>query len=161
MGGKKRWHVRYRARVIENCLNPVWSEVKFQVTDYDSTQVLFEQWNGNVIVDDLLGSYNLSINGLARDFVLDTWVILEGTKSSISELGLRILAVNFGRDPAPGEKFTASIKQDSAPPPTSHAIRPPNKYSMPLQVIALPSYSTLPPWPPRLVQMPYGIPPDM
>ncbi|KAG5471612.1 hypothetical protein LSCM4_03161 [Leishmania orientalis] len=157
MRGKKRSHVSYRTRVIENCLNPVWNEVfKFQVADYDSTQVLFELWNDNVIVDDLLGTYNLSINGLTRGVVLDTWVILEGTKSSSSELRLRILAVDFGRDPAPGEKVTASIEQDSAPPPTSQAFRPPNKYSMPPQVISLPSYSTLPPGPPRPVV--YGAP---
>lgn len=81
MGDNKKTQIKYKTRVIENSLNPVWNElVKFQVADEDSTQILFEVWNDNILVDDLLGSYHLSLNGLHRGVVKDMWVILTGAK---------------------------------------------------------------------------------
>lgn len=125
VGEKKKAQMKYKTRVIEDNLNPVWNELfKFQVADYDKTQVLFELWNDNVFVDDLLGSYSLSINGLQRGVVQDVWVILTGTKRSSSELHLRILAVDFGRDPDAGAKITASLEEDKLVTPVGQSYRP-------------------------------------
>ncbi|KAK7201943.1 c2 domain protein [Novymonas esmeraldas] len=149
MGDKKKTQIKYKSRVIENNLNPVWNELfKFQVADYDSTQVLFELWNENIMVDDLIGSYNLSINGLTRGVVVDTWAILTGTKGSSSELHLRILAVDFGRDPAPGDRVIASLEQDNMAPPTNQTYRPPKNNSPGSQVIIQQAYPAAPQGPP-------------
>ncbi|GET91076.1 hypothetical protein, conserved [Leishmania tarentolae] len=141
--------IKYKTRVAENSLSPVWNELfKFQVADYDSTQVLFELWNDNVIVDDLLGSYRLSLNGLTRGVVVDTWVLLEGTKGSTSELHLRILAVDFGRDPGTGDRLTVSLEGDTIAPSTSQAYRPPKNHVPPTPVIIVQSYPPAPVAPP-------------
>lgn len=160
MGDKKKTQMKYKTRVIENNLNPVWNELfKFQVADYDSTQVLFELWNDNVLVDDLLGSYNLSINGLTRGVVVDTWAILSGTKGSSSELHLRILAVDFGRDPAPTDRVIDSLEQDNLQPPADQTYRPPKNYTPAIQGNGY--YPAAPqgvPQPVSYGQQPYGQP---
>ncbi|KPI83985.1 putative c2 domain protein [Leptomonas seymouri] len=165
MGDKKKTQVRYKTRVIENNLNPVWNELfKFQVADYESTQVLFELWNDNVLVDDLLGSYNLSIDGLTRGVVKDMWAILTGAKGSSSELHLRILAVDFGRDPGPGDVVISSLEQDNLPPPTDQRYRPPKNYTPAPQVIVQQGYVAAPVGPPQTVvygQPQYGGAPPM
>lgn len=141
--------IKYKTHVAENCLNPVWNALfKFQVADYDSTQVVLELWNDNVIVDDLLGSYSLSLNGLTRGVVVDTWVLLEGTRGSPSELHLRILAVDFGRDPGPGDRLTLSLDGDTMLPPTGQTYRPPKNYVPQTQGIVLQSYPPAPLGPP-------------
>ncbi|KPA73835.1 putative c2 domain protein [Leptomonas pyrrhocoris] len=157
MGDNKKTQMKYKTRVIENNLNPVWNELfKFQVADYDSTQVLFEVWNDNVLVDDLLGSYSLSIDGLTRGVVRDMWAILTGTKGSSSELHLRILAVDFGRDPAPTDVLVSSLEQDNLPPPTNQSYRPPKNYTPAPSVVVQQSYPAAFPGPPQPVM--YGQP---
>lgn len=158
MGDKKKTQIKYKTRVIENNLNPVWNELfKFQVADYDSTQVLFEVWNDNVLVDDLLGSYSLSIDGLTRGVVRDMWAILTGTKGSSSELHLRILAVDFGRDPAPTDVILSSLEQDNLQPPTNQTYRPPKNYTpAPTMVVVQQGYPAAPQGPPPPVV--YGQP---
>lgn len=158
MGEKKKTQIKYKTRVIENNLNPVWNELfKFQVADYDSTQVLFELWNENIMVDDLLGSYNLSINGLTRGVVIDTWAILTGTKGSTSELHLRILAVDFGRDPAPGDRVIASLEQDNMAAPANQTYRPTKNNSPGTQVIIQQGFPAAPQGPP--IPVVYGAAP--
>ncbi|EPY17507.1 c2 domain protein [Strigomonas culicis] len=128
MGEKKDAdYCKYKAPIADNTLNPTWNTTyKFQVADPNTTQIRFEVWNDNVFVDDLLGSYNLSLNGLHRGVVRDFWAILTGTKLSSAELHLRILAADFGLDPSPGEIITASIEGDGyAPPPGSE--KPPQQ----------------------------------
>ena len=160
MGDRKKTKIRYKTRVIENNLNPVWNELfKFQVADYDSTQVVFEVWNDNIMVDDLLGSYSLSIDGLTRGVVRDMWAILAGTKGSSSELHLRILAVDFGRDPSPTDVIISSLEQDNLAPPTNQTYRPPKNYTPAPQVIAQQAYPAAPQGPPPPVvygQQQYG-----
>ncbi|CAJ1032690.1 C2 domain containing protein, putative [Leishmania shawi] len=164
VGDKKKSQIRYKTRVAENTLYPVWNELfKFQVADYDSTQVLFELWNDNVIVDDLLGHYSLSLNGLTRGVVLDTWVILVGTKVSSSELHLRILAADFGYDPQPGDRVVRSLEEDNITTPMYQIYRPPKNFSPQPQGVGLQSYPVAPLRPPQslvygapVVPMPHG-----
>jgi hypothetical protein len=112
MGDKKKTQIKYKTKVVSNNLNPVWNETaKFQIADYDSAQVVFEVWNDNVMVDDLLGSYALSVNGLQRGVVHDMWAILRGTKLSSAELHLQVLAVDFGVEPQPGSRCVSSIEE--------------------------------------------------
>lgn len=112
MGDKKKTQIKYKTKVVNNNLNPVWNEIaKFQIADYDCAQVVFEVWNDNVMVDDLLGSYALSVNGLQRGVVHDMWAILTGTKLSSAELHLQVLAVDFGVEPQPGSRRVASIEE--------------------------------------------------
>ncbi|CAJ1031309.1 C2 domain containing protein, putative [Leishmania lindenbergi] len=112
MGDRKKTQVKYKTKVAHNSLNPVWNEVvKFQIADYDSAQVVFELWNDNVIVDDLMGVYRLSVNGLTRRVVKDMWVILTGTHLSSAELHLQVLAVDFGADPQPSSTMVHSIEE--------------------------------------------------
>jgi hypothetical protein len=157
MGDKKKTQIKYKTRVIENNLNPVWNELfKFQVADYDSTQVVFELWNDNVMVDDLLGSYSLSIDGLTRGVVRDMWAILAGTKGSSSELHLRILAVDFGRDPAPTDAVISSLEQDNLQAPSNQTYRPPKSNPSTPSVIVQQGYPAAPQGPPQPVV--YGQP---
>lgn len=122
---KKKTQCNYKTRVVENNLNPVWNELfKFQIGDIDATQILFELWNDNVLVDDLLGTYALSINGLKRGVVEDMWCILSGTKMSSAELHLRVLAVDFGRDPQPADTVVSSIEADTVVNPSNQTYRP-------------------------------------
>ncbi|KPA73837.1 putative c2 domain protein [Leptomonas pyrrhocoris] len=112
MGDRKKTQILYKSKVVNNNLNPVWNELaKFQIADYDSAQIVFEVWNDNVMVDDLLGSYALSVNGLQRGVVHDMWAILTGAKLSSAEIHLQVLAVDFGLDPAPGSRCVGSIEE--------------------------------------------------
>ncbi|CAG9579233.1 putative c2 domain protein [Leishmania major strain Friedlin] len=115
MGDRKKAHIKYKTKVVSSSLNPVWNEVlTFQVADYDSEQIVFELWNKNVIVDDLMGVYALSLNGLTRGVVSDLRVILTGTGLSSPELHLQVLAVDFGVDPQPSSMVVRSIKEYNA-----------------------------------------------
>ncbi|GET91075.1 C2 domain protein, putative [Leishmania tarentolae] len=112
MGDRKKNRPSYKTKVARSSLHPVWNEVvKFHVADYDTEQVVFELWNNNVIVDDLMGLYALSVNGLRRGVVSDICAILEGTGSTSVELHLQVLAVDFGADPAPNSTVVDSIEE--------------------------------------------------
>lgn len=106
---------KFKTRIIKNSLNPTWDELyKFQVADPNSTQIIFEVWNDNVLVDDLLGIYAFSLNGLRRGVIDDVWCILSQAKLASAELHLRVLAVDFGCDPAKGECTYPSIEAAEA-----------------------------------------------
>lgn len=112
MGDRKKTQIKYKTKVVNNNLNPTWNETaKFQIADYDSAQVVFEVWNDNIMVDDLLGSYALSVNGLQRGVVHDMWAILTGAKLSSAEIHLQVLAVDFGVEPQPGSRQFSSIEE--------------------------------------------------
>ncbi|KAG5497554.1 hypothetical protein JKF63_03818 [Porcisia hertigi] len=149
---EKKSHIKYKTRVVENSCNPVWNELfKFQVADYDSTQVLLELWNDNIMVDDHLGSYRLSVNGLTRGVVKDTWVILSGTKGASSELHLRMLAVDFGRDPGPDDPICTTLENEKMEPITNQTYRPPNKLTPPAQATVLSPHPAASQWKPQPV----------
>eukprot|EP00796_Vickermania_ingenoplastis_P003649 gene3649-2584_t len=103
----------YKTAVRKDDLNPVWNELfKFQVADPDKVQIKLELWNDNVLKDDLLGQYDLSINGLEKGVVKDAWLILQKTQISTTELHVRLLAVDFGQTPAPDAKILTSMEND-------------------------------------------------
>ncbi|KAG5495791.1 hypothetical protein JIQ42_02651 [Leishmania sp. Namibia] len=112
MGRSNKKQDKFKTKVVRNSTSPVWNEAfKFQVADYNSAQVVFELWNNNVIVDDLMGVYALSVNGFTRGVVSDMWVVLAGTRLSSAELHLQVLAVDFGADPQPGRMVVRSIDE--------------------------------------------------
>ncbi|CCW71586.1 unnamed protein product [Phytomonas sp. Hart1] len=116
--------VKYRTRVVENSLDPVWDELfKFKITDSETTQMLFELWNDNISVGDLLGSCRLSLNEMKRGVVQDKWVILTGRKFTTAELHLRVLAVDFGHEPGPGDAVLGSLEEDTPAVPANQTIR--------------------------------------
>ncbi|EPY35591.1 c2 domain protein [Strigomonas culicis] len=160
----KKAFIKYKTRIIESSQRPIWNELfKFQIADTDSAQVVFQVKNDNIVMDDILGTYALSLNGFTRGVVKDYWALLSGCERSSAELHLRVLAVDFGADPQPGEKTTTSLEQDqinlslaanqtSRPPSNQYAGNPnPNP----------PGYQTAPPLyvapPPQPVT--YGPPP--
>ncbi|CBZ29136.1 putative c2 domain protein [Leishmania mexicana MHOM/GT/2001/U1103] len=115
MGDRKKTRRKYTTKVVGSSLHPVWNEVvKFPVADEDSEQIIFELWNNNVIVDDLMGVYSLSVNSLTRGVVSDMWVTLKGTGLSSAELHLQVLAVDFGADPQPSSMLVRSIEECKA-----------------------------------------------
>lgn len=112
-GLEKKSHT-YKTTVKENDLAPVWNEIfKFQVGDPDMVQIKLDLMNSNLIKDDVLGTYNLSINGLEKGVVKDAWLILQGTKKSTTELHVRLLGVDFGASPSPGATVITSMEQDN------------------------------------------------
>lgn len=90
---------KHKTTVKENCLNPEWNEIfKFTVADENSSQLRVEVWNSNVVSDELMGVYTLSLSGLVRGVVRDEWFLLQQCKSN-AEIRLRVLAHDFGRTP--------------------------------------------------------------
>ena len=76
-------------------LDPKYDETfKFLVADEASEQLRIEVWDHNVVSDDAMGHYNLSLSGLVRGKPCDQWYLLNDTKSG--EIHLRVLAVDFG-----------------------------------------------------------------
>ncbi|KAH9600945.1 C2 domain [Trypanosoma melophagium] len=111
----------YKTKIIDNTLNPVWNETfRFQVADENSVQLCVELWNKNIIVDDIMGSYNLSLSNLTRGVVQDSWYMLAHSKTN-AELHIRVLACDFGKDPLPSDmwKVTTDINNDPALNPSA------------------------------------------
>lgn len=121
----KKSYINYKTRVIENTQKPVWNELfKFQIADTDSSQINFQVKNDCIGIDDILGTYSLSLNAFTRGVVKDYWALLSGCEQSSSELHLRVLAVDFGADPQPGEPVIDSLEKDQINPNTSQTSRP-------------------------------------
>jgi hypothetical protein len=90
---------QWRTSVAHNTLNPEWNQVfKFHVSDENSARLHFVIWDNNLMSDDFLGEYYLSIAGLARGHVKDEWVLLNNAKSN-AELHIRLMAVDYGNMP--------------------------------------------------------------
>eukprot|EP00758_Cryptobia_borreli_P014729 Tbor_TRINITY_DN5951_c1_g2::TRINITY_DN5951_c1_g2_i1::g.19005::m.19005 len=112
---------KHKTKSIENQLNPKWEEVfKFTVADENTSQIRFELWNKNVISDELMGVYSLSISGLKRGIVNDQWYLLQRCKSN-AELRVRLCAVDFGLIPTAEEVAAAGTNGTSV---TSSSVQP-------------------------------------
>ena len=84
---------------VEESTNPVWNEIfKFVIADPESTQLQMKVWNKELVSDELLGVYNLSLSGLVRGRVRDRWCLLQECKGN-AELRVRMIARDFGQDP--------------------------------------------------------------
>jgi hypothetical protein len=87
--------MQWRTSVAHNTLNPEWNQVfKFHVSDENSARLHFVIWDNNLMSDDFLGEYYLSIAGLARGHVKDEWVLLNNAKSN-AELHIRTMVVEY------------------------------------------------------------------
>ena len=84
---------------VEESVNPVWNEIfRFVIADEQSSQLQIKVWNKELVSDDLLGTYNLSLSGLIRGRVRDRWCLLQNCKGN-AELRVRVIARDFGEDP--------------------------------------------------------------
>ena len=90
---------QWKTGTCDNTTEPEWNEVfKFHVADDDSARLHFVLWDDNVVSDDFLGEYFMSISGLDRGVVEDKWLLLQNCKSN-AELHVRVMAVDFGDVP--------------------------------------------------------------
>ena len=117
----------HRTKVVSNTVNPVWDEIfKLAVADENSSQLIVEVWNSNLMSDEFLGVYQLSLTGLVQNLVRDQWFLLKQCKKN-AELHLRVMAVDFGLPnvaAAPSQPASAApvqqilpVQQFAAPPP--------------------------------------------
>jgi hypothetical protein len=155
---------KHKTSVIENSVNPRWDEVfKFQIADENSSQLKMELWNSNVLKDDFLGEYVLSLSGLYRGVERDEWLLLKQCKTN-SEIHVKILAVDFGLLPPAGTPaVTATTSAPVAPAPMPvPAVAPVPQPQYVAPPPAQPQYA--PPAPqPQYAQpapAPYGAPPQ-
>jgi len=149
---------RHKTKVMDNQTSPKWDEVfKFTVADENSSQLRMELWNKNVVNDELLGMYVLSIANLKRGIVKDEWYLLQRSKTK-AELHVRICAHDFGDLPTEAETAAAG-GAPQAPhgyPPQQQA--PPQQYPPQQQ-----QYPAQPVYPPQQQQYPpqqQGYPPQ-
>jgi len=128
----------HQTAVADNTTNPKWDEVfKFTIADENSAQLKMELWNKNLVSDEYLGQYSMSIAGLTKGVVKDQWCLLQHCKTN-AEIRIRLMAHDFGRDPAPGEVPAAAPAPMAAPkfaPPPAYAPAPaPAPYAQPAPV---------------------------
>jgi hypothetical protein len=148
---------KHKTSVINNCVNPKWEEVfKFIVADENSSQLKLELWNSNVVRDDFLGEYVLSLSGLQRGVVRDEWFLLKQCKTN-SEIRVRILAVDFGLLPPAGTTTAQALQGTAVPPCAPAPYAAPVPVAQPQYIAPQPTYPPQPAYPPQ--QMPYGAPP--
>lgn len=90
---------QWKTKTCDDTTEPEWNEVfKFHVADDDSSRIHFVVWDENVVSDDYLGEYYMSISGLDRGVVEDKWLLLQNCAGN-AELHVRIMAVDFGDEP--------------------------------------------------------------
>src|SRR3989338_6463188 len=108
-------NTQHKTSVASSTLNPKWDEVfKFVVADPDSAQLELKLWNKNLVSDTFMGQYRMSIAGLTKGVVKDVWCLLQQCKSN-AEIHIRLLAHDFGADPAPGQVATGAPVPAPAP----------------------------------------------
>lgn len=108
---------QHKTTVKENNLNPEWNEVfKFTVADENSSQLVVEVWNKNVISDELMGTYKLSLTSLVRGVVSDQWYLLQNSKNN-SEIRLRVMAHDFGKEPPVAQAVAPAAASSAFPQP--------------------------------------------
>ena len=123
---------QWRTKEAENTTEPEWNEVfKFNVADENSSRLHFVIWDNNMMSDDFLGEYYMSISGLDRGQVEDKWVLLQRCKGN-AELHIRLLAVDFGDVPeeerqesAPTQNYRPMPQSYQPPPEQQQFYRPP------------------------------------
>jgi len=104
-----------RTSVQKSTYHPKWEEVfKFTVADENSSQLHFEVWNKNLVSDDFIGKYSLSLSGLVRAEVRDEWILLQQCKAQ-AELRIRVMALDFGRQPANAPTSPATVPPQATP----------------------------------------------
>jgi hypothetical protein len=154
-------HQTHRTSVCENNVNPKWEEVfKFTVADENSAQLKFELWNKNVVSDEFLGQYTLSISGLERGVVKDEFYLLQQCKSN-AELRVRLMPHDFGRQPAQPPTAQGNVGGTvaaHAQPAPAYANVTPQAQAVPPQVAPQQAY---PPHQPQgYAPPPQGYPPQ-
>jgi hypothetical protein len=154
----------HKTSVASGTTNPKWDEVfKFVVADPDSAQLSLKLWNKNLVGDSFMGEYRMNLSGLEKGNVKDTWVLLQQCKTN-AEIHIRLLAHDFGRDPAPG---TAAAPQQVTPPPQQPIVQQqPVIYQQPVVMQQQPVFQQQPivyqqqpmmqQAPPMMMQQPMG-----
>eukprot|EP01059_Diplonema_ambulator_P033566 TRINITY_DN709_c0_g2_i2.p1 TRINITY_DN709_c0_g2~~TRINITY_DN709_c0_g2_i2.p1 ORF type:complete len:231 (+),score=61.33 TRINITY_DN709_c0_g2_i2:62-754(+) len=105
---------KYRTTTKKQTLNPEWNEkFTFMLADEASARLEMEVWDANVMVDSPMGRYAVALDGLVRGVVSDKWYMLQGAKTG--EIRVRVMAVDFGKSPAPSAPPQQTVSQ--APPP--------------------------------------------
>jgi hypothetical protein len=147
----------HHTAVCKNTYTPKWEEVfKFVVADPDSAQLELEIWNKNLVSDDFIGKYNLSVSGLVQGEVRDEWLLMKQCKSQC-ELRVRLCALDFGRPPkAAGAPASPAVP---APQPQAYQQPPPQAYQQPPPQAYAPAPQAYAPPPQPVYQQPvYGQP---
>ena len=94
----------FKTEPEENTTEPHWeARFVFQVADENSAQIEFEMWNKNLVSDDFLGKYTLSLSGLVMGQPKDEWYLLQQSKSN-AELRVVLTAEDFGQIPSDDEE---------------------------------------------------------
>jgi hypothetical protein len=94
---------QFKTSAAADTTEPVWNaDFKFNVADTDSTQLHVEVWDKNLVSDDRLGVYNMSLSGLVRGVPETRKVLLQQCKGN-AELTVVVTAVDFGILPQPGQ----------------------------------------------------------
>ena len=89
---------KYKTSTKKNSLSPKWEEkFSFMVTDEKTSQLQLQLFDDDLISDDPMGHYSISLAGLVKGQVSDNWYILHGCKSG--SIRVRLLAVDFGLPP--------------------------------------------------------------
>jgi hypothetical protein len=133
---------QYTTHTANNTTEPIWDEVfKFNVKDENSSRLHFAIWDKNVVSDDFLGEYFMSLSGLTRGEVLDKWVLLQNCKGN-AELHVRVCAVDFGALPM---KAAQPIQFQAAPPQRASYPVAPQQHQPQPQYAAAPPQTAYPP----------------
>ena len=161
---------KYKTTTKKNTLNPSWEEkFTFMIADPETTQLQLEVWDNNMVRDEKMGIFNVSLSGLTKGKVEDNWHILNETKSG--EIHIRLMAHDFGRDaaaPKPSAPPASAPPQQyqqpppQQPPPQQYQQPPPQQYQQPPPQAYPPPQQQQPAgyYPPPATGAPAGYPPQ-
>eukprot|EP00759_Apiculatamorpha_spiralis_P011184 PhF_6_TR18611/c0_g1_i2/m.27196 len=80
---------------VKKGANPVWNETfTFQIADAQSEQLVLKVMDSDMVSDDDVGSYVLSLSALVRGQPSEHWHLLQRAKQG--ELNVRLVAEDFG-----------------------------------------------------------------